>query len=203
MPAGALSADRQRWIPSRPTFFVPVRALSPVFKALFKERLRREGLLSQIDPKAWQADWVVHCKHAGDGVNAFKYLARYVFRVAISDQRIGDVSPAERTVTFRYRLRDEDHDRTMTLDVFEFLRRYLQHVLPSGFVKVRHFGFLHPNCAVPLDEVRRLVTEATGAVLPPEPPPAQRPRLYCSDCGGPLAVLCRVFPSDLPLLHTG
>ena len=90
----------------------------------------------------------------------------------------------------------------MTLDVFEFLRRYLQHVLPSGFVKVRHFGFLHPNCSVPLDLTRRLVTEATGATLPPdEPRPATgRPPLYCPDCGAALTLVRRIFPTLPPLV---
>lgn len=202
VPAGGLSSDRQRWLPSRKTFFVPVRALSRVYRALFQERMRRDGLLGQIDPTVWKTDWVVHCEPAGDGVNAFKYLARYVFRVAISDPRVVAVSHPERTVTFRYRLRDEKFDRMMTLDVFEFLRRYLQHVLPSGFVKVRHFGFLHPNCSVPLDETRRLVTEATGATLPPEEPrpTAERPPLYCPDCGAALALVRRIFPAPPPMV---
>lgn len=205
VPAGGLSPDRSRWLRSRPTFFVPVRALSPLYRALFRERLRREGLLSQVDPAVWRTPWVVHCEPAGDGVYAFGYLARYVFRVAISDRRIVAVSPAERTVTLRYRPHAEPRDRTMTLDVFEFLRRYLQHVLPSGFVKVRHFGFLHPNCAVPLELTRRLATEATGAALQPEAPiTVERPPLLCPDCGAPLALVRRIFPT-LPavLLDTG
>lgn len=205
VPAGGLSADRSRWIPSRSNFFVPVRALSPVYRALFRERLHTEGLLEQIDPAVWGADWVVHCQPAGDGVHAFQYLARYVFRVAISDRRLVAVSPAERTVTFRYRPPGEKRDRRMTLDVFEFLRRYLQHVLPSGFMKIRHFGFLHPNCAVPLTKTRRLVTEATGSCLPPEVlAPPERPAFYCPDCGAALALVRRIFPTPpILLLDTG
>ncbi len=206
VPGGALSPDRSRWLPARPHFFLPVRALSPIYRALFREAMRREGLLPDIDPSVWHTDWVVHCEPAGDGANALKYLARYVFRVAISDHRVVAVSPGERTVTFRYQPRDAKGHRTMTLDVFEFLRRFLQHVLPTGFVKVRHFGFLHPNCAVPLAETRRLVTEATGATLAPEESPLapDRPLLYCADCGAALVLVRRFFPAFPPrLLDTG
>jgi hypothetical protein len=182
-------------VPSRKNFLFPVRALSTVYRALFKERMGREGLLDRIEPSVWRTPWVVHCQSAGDGANALKYLARYVFRVAISDRRIVGVCPAERTVTLRYQPRDATGERTLTLDVFEFLRRYLQHVLPQGFVKIRHFGFLHPNCAVPLERTRRLVTEATGERLPPEETPApERAPLYYPDCGAALALVRRIFP---------
>jgi len=194
VPAGGLSPDRQYWIPSRSDFYLPVQALSPIYRAFFKKRMRRAGLLSAIDPAVWNMDWVVHCEPAGDGVNAFKYLARYVFRVAISDQRIVSFSPEERTVSFRYQPHDAEQEVTTTVPAFEFLRRYLQHVLPSGFMKVRHFGFLNPNCAVPLEETRRLVTEATGFTLPPEEPPLQRPVFFCPDCGATLVLFRRIPP---------
>lgn len=101
VPAGRLSADRSCWLPSRKNFLFPVRALSTVYRALFQERMGREGFLDRIDPAVWRTPWVVHCQPAGDGANALKYLARYVFRVAISDRRIVGVCPAERTVTLR------------------------------------------------------------------------------------------------------
>ena len=88
VPGGGLSADGSRWLPSAPGFFLPVRALSVLFRAKFRDVLAHAGLLGQIDPAVWRQDWVVHSQAAGDGRTSLKYLAPYVFRVAISDRRI-------------------------------------------------------------------------------------------------------------------
>jgi Putative transposase/Transposase zinc-binding domain len=101
VPGGALSEDGSQWLPSRPDFFVPVRALSILFRAKFRAALERAGLLSEVDPAVWRQDWVVHSHAAGDGPDSLKYLAPYVFRVAISNQRI--VSCEDGRVTFSYR----------------------------------------------------------------------------------------------------
>ena len=90
----------------------------------------------------WRRDWVVHSQAAGDGRQSLRYLAPYVFRVAIGDHRI--VSCDDGQVTFTYRRVGSNRPRKMTLDAMEFLRRFLQHVLPAGFQKVRHYGFLSP-----------------------------------------------------------
>jgi hypothetical protein len=205
-PAGGLCPDRERWLSSRADFYLPVRALSPIYRARFKDQMRREGLLDAIDPAVWKTAWNVHCESAGDGAHVLRYLAAYVFRVAISDRRIVSFSPADRTVTFRYRPREAGRELspsgelTTTLDAMEFLRRFLQHVLPSGFMKVRHFGCLSPNCSVPLDEVRRLITEATGACLPPdEPEPPKPPAYHCPDCGAPLVYVRTLLPFQIEL----
>ena len=92
---------------------------------------------------------------------------------------------------------------TTTVPAFEFLRRYLQHVLPSGFMKVRHFGFLRPNCAVPLEQTRRLVTQATGFTLPPQAPPPKRPAFFCPDCGAALALVRTIPSASREFLDTG
>jgi hypothetical protein len=204
VPGGGLSPERDAWLPSREDFFLPVLALSPIYRAKFRHRMQREGLLAEIDPEVWCVDWNVHCAPVGDGEHALRYLASYVFRVAISDRRIVAFSSTKRTVTFRYRPHDADGEQTTTLDAFEFLRRFLQHVLPSGFIKVRHFGFLHPNCAVPLDHIRSLIQHATGAWLPPAPPPPdERPVCYCPDCGAALAYVRTVFATGPPRLDPG
>src|SRR5207249_11484243 len=125
-----------------------------------------------------------------------KDLAPYVFRVAISDHRI--VSCADGRVTFSYRRSGSNRWRKMTVDALEFLRRFLQHVLPSGFQKVRHYGFLSPNSQQSIEAVRWLITLHAGLVyqllgpLPAQPPTA--PRLRCPACGGPMRVLVFLAP---------
>ncbi len=101
VPGGGLSADGDRWLASRADFLVPVKALSIVFRGKFRDLLAREGLLEAVDPSVWRGDWVVHCQPAGDGRESLRYLAPYVFRVAIGDHRI--VSCDDGRVTFTYR----------------------------------------------------------------------------------------------------
>jgi hypothetical protein len=191
VPGGGVGADGARWLPSRADFFVPVRALSVLFRAKFRDALERAGLLSQVDPTVWRQDWVVHCKAVGDGRASLQYLAPYVFRVAISDRRI--VACEDGRVTFSYRRSGSNRWRTMTVDAFEFIRRFLQHVLPSGFQKVRHYGFLSANSAVSPEMVLWLVTLYHGLMhvlrggVPVEI--ATAPRIHCPTCGGPMRVL--------------
>jgi hypothetical protein len=91
----------------------------------------------------WRQPWVVHCKAVGDGASALKYLAPYIFRVAISNKRI--VKMSDTLVSFRYRATKTGKIKTCTLSAEEFIRRFLQHVLPKGFVKVRYYGFFSPG----------------------------------------------------------
>ena len=162
---------------------MPVKALSIVFRAKFRDILEREGLLDLADPAVWRRDWVVHSQAAGDGRASLRYLAPYVFRVAIGDHRI--VSCDDGKVTFTYRRVGSNRPRKMTLDAMEFLRRFLQHVLPAGFQKVRHYGFLSPNSGTSLEAVRWLVTLHNGAIfalladVPRDPPRRPRAALPC------------------------
>jgi hypothetical protein len=188
VPGGGISADGTQWLPSRADFFVPVGALSVLFRAKFRAALGRAGLLSQVDPAVWRQDWVVHSKAVGDGRASLKYLAPSVFRVAISDRRIVACDDGE--VTFSYRRSGSNRWRRMTVDAFEFIRRFLQHVLPSGFQKVRHFGFLSANSQVSLEMVLWLVTLHNGlihvsrGVVPVEID--TEPLIRCTACGGPM-----------------
>ena len=190
VPGGGLSADGSCWLPSRADFLVPVRALSPIFRAKFRDILEREGLLSQADPAVWRRDWVVHSQAAGDGRASLHYLAPYVFRVAIGDHRI--VSCDDGQVTFTYRRVGSNRARKMTLDAQEFIRRFLQHVLPAGFQKVRHYGFLSPRCKIALEAVRWLVTVFLGALFVLQAARAKGPAATaaprCPVCGGPMSV---------------
>jgi hypothetical protein len=197
VPGGALSQDGSQWQGSRSDFFLPVRALSILFRAKFREALQAAGLSDCVEAAVWRHDWVVHCRPAGDGRASLKYLAPYVFRVAISDRRI--VSYDDQSVTFSYRKSGSNRWRKMTLEPLEFIRRFLQHVLPRGFQKVRHYGFLSPNSHQSLEEVRWLVTLAQGQLFvllcQPQQTPLCVPSLRCSRCGGLLQLIDIVLPA--------
>jgi hypothetical protein len=167
IPGGGLAEDRSRWVSANGDFLVHVRALSVMFRGKMKARLHALGLLDQVDPGIWSRDWVVHCKPVGDGRATMKYLGAYVFRVAISDARIAAYDG--QTVTFKYQKVGSARWRKMTLDVLEFMRRFLLHVLPAGFVKVRHFGFLSPNFAVPLQRICELISMLHEMLRPGSP----------------------------------
>ena len=191
VPGGGIDEDGSRWLPSRANFLVPEKPLSILFRGKFRGILARENLLHLVDPAVWQRDWVVDSQAAGDGSASLRYLAPYVFRVAIGDHRI--VSCEDGKVTFTYRRVGSKRLRKMTLDAIEFRRRFLQHVLPAGFQKVRHYGFLSPNCATSIAAVRWLVTvhnQAKFVLLAkrteePAAPPVPR----CPSCGGPMVIL--------------
>jgi len=164
VPGGGLSPDGDRWIACKPGFFLPVKVLGRVFRGKFLERLRAshaagaltfQGSLSHLAAPAaftsaikptYESDWVVYAKPPfGGPEQVLKYLARYTHRVAISNHRLRRMEDGK--VTFAYK--DYAHGnrpRTMTLSAIEFLRRFLLHVLPRGFVRIRHHGFLANRC---------------------------------------------------------
>ncbi len=137
-PAVALSADGQRWLRAKNHFFVHVKPLSRLFRGKMRDGLRKQKLLAQVPDKTWRQDWVVDCRPVGKGETALKYLAPYVFRVALSNKRILMVEDGQ--VTFRYQDGATKRQRTCTLSAEAFIHRFLQHVLPKGFVKVRYYG---------------------------------------------------------------
>ena len=161
-PAAALSLDGSRWIACRPSFFLPVRVLSRLFCRLFLEglaalheagRLAFFGDLAPLaDKRAFDAalaslrrsDWVIYAKRPFARPQAvLAYLAQYTHRVAISNSRLIALDKANVSFKWKdYRIKGRDRLRTMTLDAAEFIRRYLLHVLPSGFHRIRHYGLL-------------------------------------------------------------
>ena len=145
IPGGGLSEDQKDWLPSRKNFFLPVKALSKLFRAAFQHALKKTAFYVNIPPKVWQQDWVVHCKAVGNGQAALKYLAPYIHRVAISNRRLLALSPSESMenaqVTFKYRSANTGKNKTCRISAERFMQRFLQHVLPRGFVKVRYYGF--------------------------------------------------------------
>lgn len=141
VPGGGVAKDG-RWRPSRANFLLPVKALSRVIRGKFRDALRQAdaAVFAQVPVEVWQQEWVVHCQPVGTGVNAVKYLAPYIFGVAISNRRL--IQMTDSRVTFRYRETETGAHKTCTLPAEEFIHRFLQHVLPKGFVKVRYYGFL-------------------------------------------------------------
>jgi Putative transposase/Transposase zinc-binding domain len=217
IPAGGLAPDHSHWIEPRYPFFLPVKVLSRVFRGKFvaglksafgQNKLAFYGILQPLaNPKVFRSflrtlfrkDWVVYAKPPfGGPEHVLHYLARYTHRVAISNHRL--LSFAEGKVTFRWK--DYAHgnkQRKMTLSAEEFLRRFLLHVLPRGFVRIRHFGFLANRhrkqrlavCQQRLSTVRRQSTEATGRA------PAQTPTWTCPLCGGPMVIAERLTAQQI------
>lgn len=199
VPGGGLTENRTRWVSSRPGFLIPVKAASKIYRAKFRDEMRKAGLLDQIPASVWREAWVVHSAMAGDGQHALRYLSAYVFKVAISNHRIvslADTPDGQGQVIFKYKKSGQRHWRLMTVSGLEFLRRFLQHVLPSGFQKVRSYGFWSARRKKDFENVRWLVTLAQGQVyeltsLPPEKP---KPVATCATCGGALTLLMIIWP---------
>jgi hypothetical protein len=211
VPAGGLSLDGSRWIDSSPRFFLPVKALSKIFRDTFCDQLRElfqhdrlqfHGSVQQLaSPEAFshflsqlsQKDWVVYAKPPFGGADqVLNYLARYTHRVAISNHRL--VACENQRVSFRWR--DYAHggkNKVMTVPAEEFLRRYLLHVLPKGLVRIRHFGlFANRSRAASLERCRSLL--GSEPRLDPSVADNQPP---CPICSGPMRVVQRITPQDL------
>jgi hypothetical protein len=156
--------------------------------------MKEAGLFDQIPSEVWQIDWNVNSQTVGSSEASLKYLAPYVFRVAISNSRI--VKVENRTVFIRYRKPHSNRLRTLALEVMEFIRRFLQHVLPTGFMKVRYYGFMNSNCGVSLDQISTLIELSHGfnVVLPKSDLEPWQP-ITCPTCGGTLRLLSLLLPS--------
>ena len=186
IPGGAFDKESGNWYSSRIDFYVPVSALSEIFRAKFKDEMEKAGLLDQINPIVWKLDWNVNCQAVGSSEGSLKYLAPYVFKVAISDSRI--ISFENRTVTFRYKKQKSNRWRTMTLDVMEFIRRYLQHVLPTGFMKIRYYGFMGSGSSLSLDDIRAAIERSLDYFVEERSSPKNEGNRhpYCPHCKGKL-----------------
>ncbi len=171
VPGGALAPDGRTWCPARGTFLVPVRALAVGFRGRFLARLRATVPGVVVPPQVRHRPWVVYAKPTVQGtVRVLQYLARYVHRVAITDARLLAVDRTH--VRFRYTDRRRQTTRTMSLPGVEFLRRFLQHVLPRGFHKVRYYGWWRPHATTLRARLQLTLGAAppTGPLFPPRPP---------------------------------
>ena len=182
VPGGGIDRDGTEWKSSRADFFIHGRPLSIIYRAKFIARLKEAGL--DVPHCVWDPDWVVDARNVGNGKRALKYLAQYVFRVAIAPSRIVRVTSTH--ITFRYQRSGEKKWRVCTLELFEFMRRYLQHTLPHGFTKIRHYGFMSPNSRTSLQKIRELICRLYELLIPQpteKTPPKKRPWV-CKRCGG-------------------
>jgi len=174
VPAGGLAADGQTWRAARKNFLLPVKALSRLFRGHFRQALQKTAAYGDVPARVWTHEWVVHCKPVGTGRTALKYLAPYIFRVALSNRRL--VKLEHDRLTFRYQDSQTRQTKLCTLPVEAFLHRFLQHVLPKGFVKVRYYGFFAPGRRRPLAALQQHLghrpseppdTHPTAPVAPP------------------------------------
>lgn len=164
--AGGLTEDGEAWRkPAHSRFLVPGYALSKIFRAKVRDALQRESLLDQVDPAVFRKRWIAHLQHAGDGAHAAEYLSRYVHRVALTNDRIEAFDHGQ--VTFRYICSRTHQTRHLTLPVNTFIARFLQHVLPKGFQKIRGYGLFRPAATRPRERARHLLQ--LDPALPPPP----------------------------------
>jgi predicted Zn-ribbon and HTH transcriptional regulator len=218
VPGGGLAPDGTRWIACRPGFFLPVRVLSRLFRRRFLEELQRlhdggelrflgehAALADAAAFKAWlaplrQCEWVVYAKRPFAGPQAvLAYLSRYTHRVAISNSRL--LAMDGRGVTFRwkdYRAKGNTRHKAMTLSPQEFMRRFLLHVLPSGFHRIRHYGLLANSTRRDNLALARELLQVSPP-LPEEPageaPTVPEPTFVCQHCGHAMVVL-QIFLRD-------
>jgi hypothetical protein len=214
IPAGGLTADHSQWIRPRYQFFFPVRVLAKVFRGKFVTGLKRAfrqgrltfaGTLKPLEnDKAFRSflrtlfrqNWVVYAKPPfGGPQHVIGYLARYTHRVAISNHRLLDFD--QDWVTFRWK--DYAHGnqkKKMTLSSQEFLRRFLLHVLPRGFVRIRFFGFLANRCRRTLLPQCRFLLSKIHVIVVTNVSPVQPTSFRCPRCAGPMIILESFPPCD-------
>jgi len=216
VPAGGLSPDATQWIHARARFFLPIPVLRQVYRgkliAGLREAFRRgrlhfsgslaplatDGAFRAFLRSLYRQTWVVYAKPPfGSPAHVLHYLARYTHRVAISNHRL--VAVTDDTVSFRWKdYRHGSQIRTLTLDAHEFLRRFLLHVLPKRFVRIRYFGYLAPRCRT--RELAQCRQALAVAPTPPNEPLAAstpRPSWPCPRCGAPMRVVERLTARQL------
>ena len=215
VPGGGITADGSRWVSCRPNFFLPVQVLSRLFRGLFLVKLRAAHQAGRLkffgvhahldDARAFRAylaplrkiEWVVYAKRPFGGPQAvLAYLSRYTHRVAISNRRL--ISADETRVSFKwkdYRIEGPGRYQTMTLRTNEFIRRFLMHVLPRGFHRIRHYGLLASgNRVANIAQARQLLAVPSHSEQPdtPEAAAADEPRVLlrpCPCCGGRMMII--------------
>jgi hypothetical protein len=206
VPGGGISPDGSRWIACRPGFFLPVRVLSTVFRGKFLALLRHAfdrgrlsfhgkqtvladaGAFQRLLAASAQTEWVVYAKPPfGGPEQVLKYLARYTHRVAMSNRRLVALEDGE----VKFHWKDYAHggdQKTMTLKATEFIRRFLLHILPAGFVRIRHYGFLANRVCREKLALCRTLLGVEAAPLPAESEPSTKPKETVE--GVPAANVC-------------
>ena len=190
IPGGGLSPDGREWIAARPKFLLPVKALGAHLRTLFKTRLHKEHpeLFAQVPAKVWKRHWNVDSRPAGSGQNALRYLSRYVFKTATGNRKVQLL--VEGKVRWNFRESKSGRAISIQLEPLEFMARFLQHILPRSFARVRTFGWLHPAAKVRANRVRALLGQQPLLTAAEErawnPPPDSDSQLPA----GPRVVVC-------------
>jgi hypothetical protein len=203
VPAGGVSADRTEWRPARPSYLVPVHALAKLFRGLFLDLVRQERPDLTLPESVRTKGWVVYCQPTVQGTEqVLNYLGRYVHRIALTNHRLLSIEQGQ--VSFRYQDSQNQRWRTMTLPADEFIRRFLQHVLPQGFHKVRYYGLWSPVHRPLLHHLQLCLARHAAALPPSAPEPAPqatdawcsplRAGQRCPSCGQGLLVVIRTIP---------
>ncbi len=173
-------------------FLLVEKAASPVFAGKFRTEMEKAGLdheFKAADAKAWFGSWNVDVEAVGDGRSTLKYLAPYVYRVAISDNRILQVTDTH--VKYRFTPSGQRRSRTREVTGHDFVRGFLQHVLPKGFQRIRYYGFLSPNSKLTLGWVKMLVWFYRGWCywLARQAEHEESPKRLCRECGGEMHLI--------------
>lgn len=201
VPGGGLAADGRTWTTAKADFLVHVKPLAVLFRAKLRAALRQTELWASIPAEVWGQDWVVDCRPVGSGRTALKYLAPYVFRVALSNKRI--LAMADGQITFRYQDGETRQTRTCTLPAETFIERFLQHILPKGFVKVRYYGLFRVGARQQLTRLRaQLVLQQRKVELLPAVEESVRPVALlgpvCPSCGHEMRLERMLPPQRAP-----
>ena len=189
IPGGGL--DGSRWRPVKQDFLVPVKVVSKIFRAKFRDALKNTELYDKVPVSVWKKKWVAHIEKVGSGLPAFKYLAPYIFRVAISNNNILSLNQGQ--VTFRCKDSGTNKWCLKTILAEEFIRRFLQHILPYRFRKVRYYGFLS---SVNREQLEKIKEQFGGRYIPikvSKPEPLKNNTFCCPKCGSQL-----IWVEELP-----
>ena len=203
VPAGGVSADRTEWHSARTSSLVPVQALSKLFRGLFRALVRQARPDLSIPEVVWSKGWVVYGKPAIQGTEqVLNYLGRYVHRIALTNSRM--LSSEDGHVCFRYQDAQDQRWKTMTLPAHEFIRRFLQHILPQGFHKVRYYGLWSPVHRPVLHQLQLCLAGQAPPPPPESPEPESHPHTSkspplqagqrCPHCAQGLLVVIRLRP---------
>lgn len=214
VPAGGISPDGRRWVASRKTYLLPIKPLGARLRTLFKTVLQKKHpeLFLQVPAKVWKRHWNVDSRAAGSGENALRYLSRYVFKTATGNrlaQRLPDGK-----IRWSYRESNTGKAASLLLEPLNFMARFLQHILPRGFARVRTFGWLHPAAKARFNRVRALLGHAPlltaveketwrpPGEIEPESELEKKPPLKpaCQHCGKPMQLVGEWKPGT-PLLY--
>jgi hypothetical protein len=194
VPGGAFASSDHSWHSSPEAFFLPVKILSAKIKSSFFKLMRNEGLLHLLPSGAWEKAWNINSQPVGNGARSLRYLSAYVFRTAISNHRI--LTNNDDRVVFRYTDTRTGKNKTMSLSPFEFIRRFLQHVLPTGFMKIRYYGFMHPSTSIPVKLAVALL-EAFLSLRPEKPQSVESSGIpRCARCNGIVRFVRYIPPNE-------